>query len=80
MKTALTLIRRHGSDSLEILTGNEVKLPIQLAGFKALQRENEHPQWAEAQFWVSDRGMTKRKKFQPAAEESSPKRKRKTTE
>lgn len=85
MRTALTLVRPHGEDNFGTVSGPEVSVPEQVAGFKALQSAGkEHAEIAEAQLWISDCGITKRIRFaepkpaEPAepAEGDAPKPKR----
>jgi len=58
MRTAITVIRRHGSEEFELVAGPEVPLADHTTNLrKALTEAAEPNQIAEYQMWVSDSGL-----------------------
>lgn len=64
MRRAITLARPHGKQALQIVQDNTVPFEKQLREFKScIAAGKSHPQFAEMQLWVSDKGIAKRAKF-----------------
>lgn len=62
-RSALTLVRFHGTATLVVAIGTAVDFSRHLERFKQLNEKREHPQIAEIQIWQSDSGMVKRAQF-----------------
>ena len=72
MRTAITVIRRHGSEEFELVAGPEVSLTDHTTNLrKALTETTEPSQIAEYQMWVSDSGLHRTVNFMsPEAHEA----------
>jgi len=73
MRTAITLVRRHGAANFEVVAGTDVPVHEQIADAKKLAqtKDRTHPEYAEIQVWVSDIGIAKSIRFKSASADSS---------
>jgi N-acetylmuramic acid 6-phosphate (MurNAc-6-P) etherase len=67
MRTAITLVRKHGEKQKSVIAGPEVSIVEQITRFKkaVAVSHKEHPDFAEIEIWTSDSGRTKYVKFAP---------------
>lgn len=64
MRAAITLVRRHGETTFQVVAGPEVSIPKQVRDCKAAaQSGRENPEYAEIQLWMSDHGISKSYRF-----------------
>jgi hypothetical protein len=71
-RTAITSIRRHGSQKWEQLAGQHVPIQEQLVEFRRLRALPAHPAFAEAEYWERDGGCRSNTKFaDPAAKQAA---------
>lgn len=64
MRTALLLVRKHGSEKFELAAGPEMPLMDQRGVLRELLASNGvHGEYAEAQLWESDSGVQRTVKF-----------------
>ncbi len=76
-RTAITLIRKHGATSFELVAGPEVGIQQQLTAFTAdFCHSPHHADVAEVQLWESDGGVRRHRRLTlppaPSPEASTP--------
>lgn len=90
MRLAITIGRRHGSDTFETVSGPDVPAPQQVESFRAICRDGFHPHFADLRFIDVDQSLSKRARLpqskavaepvetptEPPKPESKPKKKR----
>lgn len=62
-QTAVTVARRHGEKSFEVLIDPSVHPGEHVQEFRKIAGDREHPEFAEVQLWTSGEGVTKSKRF-----------------
>jgi hypothetical protein len=76
MRTSILLMRKHGSEAVELLAGPDVPLNEQEKEFsEALGLGGVHPEIAELQRWDSDSGHQRTIKFEKPEQASARKEK-----
>ncbi|TXH52221.1 MAG: hypothetical protein E6Q97_16610 [Desulfurellales bacterium] len=63
MRSAITIVRRHGSTQWELLAGPETHISEHRALFKGLCRSKHNEEIAEVQVWAPDVGLDRRRSF-----------------
>jgi len=80
MNAAITIGRRHGSLSWELVAGPEFGPGDQMAAAKGMSRTGTHADYCEVQVWQAHGGLQRRYNLKPisggeTAPETKPKRK-----
>ncbi|MHA3773659.1 hypothetical protein ACXR0O_19155 [Verrucomicrobiota bacterium sgz303538] len=70
--SAITVARRHGGRTFEVVIDASVHPGEHKAAFRELAASREHPEFAEVQIWESNVGVTKSKKFREVTPDKGP--------
>lgn len=64
MRTAITIGIHHGGEKTSLITGAEVSVSDQLAGFKKLPEQNQpHEKFERIEVWESDSGKVRSRTY-----------------